>query len=361
MSQPTVVAVARPRKSTPWSSTPRRLQLIIAMASTLPTLLSLGYLFLTQGQFIVVLFTLFLPLQLIGGALAGFAAHGKRGIRDGVLVVLTYFLGGFVLVMLSSVLISVIITGSEVISPHFFLQNGRYVGPTTDLSYGGLGHSIVGTLLIVLFTSAITVPLGIATAVYITETQGKSRGLVQTLLQAMAGLPSVVAGLFIFSMLIISGITSYAGYAGSLALVPLMLPTVARVAEESLRLVPRELRNGALALGAPAWRAFFMVTLPAAKSGMVTAILLGVARIVGETAPLLLTIFTNNGTNLNMFEGGMSALPTYLFLNLNEGTSGSTARAWGAALAIMIVVLVLFAAARFASRPKGPVSKGKKN
>jgi phosphate transport system permease protein len=173
----------------------------------------------------------------------------------------------------------------------------------------------------------------------------------------MAGLPSVVAGLFIFSMLIISGVTSYAGFAGSLALVPLMLPTVARVAEESLRLVPRELRNGALALGAPSWRAFFMVTLPAAKSGMVTAVLLGVARVVGETAPLLLTIFTNNGTNLNMFEGGMSALPTFLFLNLNEGTSGSTARAWGAALAIMIVVLILFASARFASRPASLTKK----
>lgn len=104
-----------------------------------------------------------------------------------------------------------------------------------------------------------------------------------------------------------------------------------------------------------------MVTLPAAKSGMVTAILLGVARIVGETAPLLLTIFTNNGTNLNLFEGGMSSLPTYLFLNLNEGTSGSTARAWGSALAIMIVVGILFAAARLASRNRpGVKSKPEK-
>jgi phosphate transport system permease protein len=360
MSLTKIEPVARPKNATPWSKTPANQKLAIVLGSTIPALVSLGYLFATGAPFIVVLFTFFLPLQILGGAYAGFVAHGKRGILDGLLVVITYFLGGFVLVMLSSVLISVIITGSEAMSPHFFLQNGKYVGPTTDLSYGGLGHSIVGTLLIVLLTSVITVPLGIATAVYITETQGRSRGLVQTLLQAMAGLPSVVAGLFIFSMLIISGVTSYAGFAGSLALVPLMLPTVARVAEESLRLVPRDLRNGALALGAPSWRAFFMVTLPAAKSGMVTAILLGVARIVGETAPLLLTIFTSNSTNLNMFEGGMSALPTYLFLNLNEGTSGSTARAWGAALAIMIVVLILFAAARYVSRPKSLTKKKRK-
>jgi phosphate transport system permease protein len=353
--------VARPKNAAPWSKTPANIRLAIIIASVVPAAIALGYLFLSGSPFIVVLFTVFLPLQILGGSYAGYVAQGARGIFDGLLVVMTFFLGGFVLVMLSSVLISVVITGSEAMSPHFFLQNGKYVGPTTDLSYGGLGHSIVGTLLIVALTSAITVPLGIATAVYITETQGKSRGLVQTLLQAMAGLPSVVAGLFIFSMLIISGVTSYAGFAGSLALVPLMLPTVARVAEEALRLVPRELRNGALALGAPSWRAFFMVTLPAAKSGIVTAVLLGVARIVGETAPLLLTIFTSNSTNLNMFQGGMSALPSFLFLNLNEGTSGSTARAWGAALAIMIVVLILFASARFASRPASLAKQKKRN
>lgn len=357
MSRIAVEPVARPKNAAPWSKTPPRIRTAMALAGVIPAAIALSYLFISGTPFIVTLFTVFLPLQILGGAYAGYVAHGARGILDGLLVVFTFFLGGFVLVMLSSVLISVVVTGSEVLSPHFFLQNGKYVGPTTDLSYGGLGHSIVGTLLIVALTSAITVPLGIATAVYITETQGRSRSLVQTLLQAMAGLPSVVAGLFIFSMLILSGVTSYAGFAGSLALVPLMLPTVARVAEESLRLVPRELRNGALALGAPSWRAFFMVTLPAAKSGMVTAILLGVARVVGETAPLLLTIFTNNGTNLNMFEGGMSALPTFLFLNLNEGTSGSTARAWGAALAIMIVVLILFASARFASRPASLTKK----
>lgn len=324
------------------------------LGSITPALISLGV-FATSGlNFIVVLYLVFLPLQLAGGAYAGFVRYGIRGTLDGVLIVVTLFLSAFVLVMLSSVIWSVFETGFQALSPHFFLQNNRYVGPTTDLSYGGLGHALAGSVFIVSLTTIITVPLGIATAVYITETEGKSRGIIRTLLQAMSGLPSVVAGLFLYSMLIATGVSSYAGFVGSLALIPLMLPTVARVTEEALRLVPRELRNGALALGAPAWRAFFLVTLPAAKSGIVTAILLGIARVIGETAPLLFTIFQNNSTNLNMFEGGMAALPTYLFLNLSFGTDGSVARAWGAAATIMILVAVIFTLARIVSRSKSP-------
>lgn len=356
----TITPVARPKSSEPWKAFAPKVRLAIALASILPTVFSLGYLFFTQQPFIVVLISVFLPLQIIGASIAAYIAHGRRGIFDGLLVVVTIFLTVFVLVLLLSVVWSVVQIGSQAISPHFFYQNNKYVGPTTDLSYGGLGHALVGTLLVVAFTTVITVPLGVTTAVYITETEGKSRGLIQTLLQAMSGLPSVVAGLFIYSMLIATGFTSYAGFAGSLALVPLMLPTVSRVTEEALRLVPRELRNGALALGAPAWRAFFMVTLPAAKSGVITAILLGIARIIGETAPLLLTIFSNNGTNWNLFSGGMASLPTYLFLNLSFGTDGSVARAWGAALTILLVVGIIFSAARMISAPKKAQSKGKR-
>jgi phosphate transport system permease protein len=168
----------------------------------------------------------------------------------------------------------------------------------------------------------------------------------------MSGLPSVVTGLFIYSMLILSGFTSYAGWTGSLALIPLMLPTVSRVAEEALRLVPAELRNGALGLGASAWSAFSMVTLPAAKSGLVTAVLLGVARIIGETAPLLLTTSLANKTNLNLVEGGISTLPTYLYGYVSLGYDTSIQRAWGAALVLLMLVGILFVAARVASSTK---------
>jgi phosphate transport system permease protein len=168
----------------------------------------------------------------------------------------------------------------------------------------------------------------------------------------MAGLPSVVAGLFIYSMFIVTGISQYAGWLGAFALVPLMLPTISRVTEESLKLVPQDLRNGALGLGASSWKAFFQVTLPAAKSGVVTAILLGVARVVGETAPLLLTVFPIAGTNFNVFSGGMATLPTYIYRFVALGFDTAIARAWGAALVLMIVVGILFGFARYISRPK---------
>jgi phosphate transport system permease protein len=167
----------------------------------------------------------------------------------------------------------------------------------------------------------------------------------------------VVAGLFVYSALIASGITQYAGWAGSLALLPLMLPTVARIAEEALRLVPAEYRNGALALGAPAYRAFLQVTLPAAKTGIITAVLLGIARIIGETAPLLLTTFAANNTSFNLFSGSMSSLPTYLYQYISNGNDTSTQRAWGAALVVLILVGILFTVARVFGRAKKATSK----
>lgn len=356
-----LLSVERPRQATPWTSTSARLRTTMILASTMPLAIATLFYFSSGWDFMVVLLGVFLPLQVFGAGFSGFVGFGRRGILDGLLVVLTIFMTIFVLVLLISVLWSVIQAGFQALSPHFIYQNNRYVAPTSDLSFGGAGHSILGTLMIVGLTTVITVPLGVLTAVYITETQGKSRGFIRTLLQAMSGLPSVVSGLFIYAALIASGFTAFAGYAGSLALVPLMLPTVARVAEESLRLVPKELRNGALALGAPAYRAFFMVTLPAAKSGIITAVLLGIARVIGETAPLLLTTFNANETNLNIFSGGMSSLPTYLYQNVNLGYDYAVDRAWGAALVIMMLVGVIFAAARITtSAPSAPKKRKKK-
>jgi phosphate transport system permease protein len=273
---------------------------------------------------------------------------------------MTYFLGAFVMVLLISVLWSVVEAGFAALSPQFIFQNNVYVTPTTSLEIGGVGHAVLGTLLVVGLSTLVTVPLGVATGVYLTETRGKSRGLIRVLLQAIAGLPSVVAGLFVYSMLIVTGVSAYAGWLGSLALVPLMLPTVARVTEESLKLVPQELRNGALALGAPSWRAFLMVTLPAAKSGVVTAILLGVARVIGETAPLLTTTFAANNTSINVFNGGLATLPTYIYNYVSLGFDTSIQRAWGAALVLLLLVGILFGAARYVSRPKSLKAKKKK-
>ena len=344
--------VARPKTAEPWGKVPASAVVLQVVASLLPILAALAsWLFWGLDLIVAVIFVL-LPLLLLSIGTAGFILKGRRGVPDAILTVMTLFLGTFVMVLLMSVVWSLVEAGFSALSPQFIFQNNRYVTPTDSLEFGGVGHAIIGTLLVVSLSTIITVPLGVATGVYLTETRSKGRSFVRVVIQAMAGLPSVVAGLFIYSMFIVTGISQYAGWLGAFALVPLMLPTISRVTEESLKLVPQDLRNGALGLGASSWKAFFQVTLPAAKSGVVTAILLGVARVVGETAPLLLTVFPIAGTNFNVFSGGMATLPTYIYRFVALGFDTAIARAWGAALVLMIVVGILFGFARYISRPK---------
>lgn len=344
----------------PWQKRNTKRTLQVVLASILPAVFAsiVGALFALDPTITVLL--VFLPVQVVTAAVVGRMGSGKRGQADALLVVFTLIFSSIVAVLLISVVWSVVQAGFQTLSWTFLSQNNIYISPTTSLDYGGVGHSILGTLLIVGLTTIVTVPLGIAIAVYLVETNGKARGTVRTLIQAMSGLPSVVAGLFVYSSLIVTGVTQYAGWAGSLALLPLMLPTVTRMAEESLRLVPVDLRNGALALGAPRYAAFFQVVLPAAKTGLVTAILLGVARIIGETAPLLLTTFAANSTNLNVFSGSISSLPTYLYQFISNGFDTSTQRAWGAALVILILVGILFTAARILGRSARTTSNKKR-
>lgn len=344
--------VARPKSAEPWTRTTARAKGLQVFASIAPILTAAAAWFFGGINLIVAVLFILLPLLLISTGIVGFILKGKRGVPDAALIVMTIFLGTFVMVLLLSVVWSLVEAGFSALSPHFIYQNSMYVSPSDGLEFGGVGHAIVGSLLMVGLSTIITVPLGVATGVYLTETRANGRGIVRLILQAMSGLPSVVAGLFIYSMLIVTGVSEYAGWLGALALVPLMLPTVSRVTEESLKLVPQELRNGALGLGASSWKAFFQVTLPAARSGVVTAILLGVARVVGETAPLLLTVFPVSGTNFNLFTGGMATLPTYIYRFVALGFDTAVARAWGAALVLMILVGILFGLARYISRPK---------
>ena len=168
----------------------------------------------------------------------------------------------------------------------------------------------------------------------------------------MSGVPSVVAGLFILTTLILTGAINTSAFAGGLAYAILMLPTVARTAEEVLKLVPDELRTGALALGSTRARTVFQVVLPAAKTGIITAIILGVARVIGETAPLLLTSGKNDGTVYNPFSDPISARPSTIFENVAQPYPDAVTRAWGASLVLMILVAILFTAARVLGRNK---------
>lgn len=287
---------------------------------------------------------------------ASFAS--KRGLADLTLIIVALGFAAIVFSLLISVVWSVVQTGFSALSPQFIYQNNRYISTTTSLEYGGVGHAILGTLQLVLLATAAALPLGLAIAVYLTQSQSKMRGLVRSVTQALAGLPSVVSGLFVLSIISFTQ-SEKSGIFGALALFPLMLPTVARVAEEALRLVPADLRLAALGLGAPNYRAFFQVILPAAKSGIITALLLGLARVVGETAPLILTIQANNATNGNPFSGGVATLPTYIYSFISAGYASSITRAWGASLVLMIIVAVLFVGARILSSNSRSKKKSK--
>jgi phosphate transport system permease protein len=343
----------------PWSRTNKSQRQELIAASTLPAIFAAAIYFAVNIDYTIALVGIYLPLQLVVASIAGFRAYGRKGIFDAMLMVLTIFMSANVLVLLASVLTSVVLKGAPALSFQFITQNNNYISTTTSLDYGGVGHAILGSLIVVAITTVLAVPLGISIAVFLTQSQSRLRGPVRTFTQAISGLPSVVSGLFILSIMPLIHL-QHVGFAGALALFPLMLPTIARVAEESLRLVPADLRMAALALGAPNYRAFFKVILPAAKTGIMTALLLGLARVVGETAPLVLTLAINNKTNLNPFDGGMQSLPRYVYSFVNTKYQTSQERAWGAALVLMMLVGLLFAAARILGRKKSIKSSAKK-
>lgn len=227
------------------------------------------------------------------------------------------------------------------------------------LSHVGILHAIIGTVEQVLIAVAIGVPFAVATAIYLNEVKGFGSKTVRTVVTAMSGTPSVVAGIFIFSMLILTHVINYSGFAASLALVVILLPSVTRVVEEVLRVVPSGLREASQALGAPEWRTVWSVVLPTARSGVVTAVLLGIARIVGETAPLLFTAFGSQVMNLNPLVHDQGALPLVIFSDVRTAQPVLIEIAFQAAFVLMAMVLILFVLARIFSRPKGKGRSGR--
>ena len=218
-------------------------------------------------------------------------------------------------------------------------------------SIGGIKSALLGTIEIVAVASAISVPIGIAVAVWLVE-YGKGSRLATTVrffVDVLTGVPSIIFGLFIYVALIVGTGSSYAGYKGSLALSLLMLPVVTRAAEVILLLVPDVLRESALALGAPRWRVIARIVLPTALPGMVTGVLLAIARAAGETAPLLFTAAATLKTN---FAPGqfMNSLPVQIYNDVTSPTTAVVNRAWGAALTLVVMIGVLNMIARLVAR-----------
>jgi phosphate transport system permease protein len=209
-----------------------------------------------------------------------------------------------------------------------------------------MGPAIVGTLLITGAATAMAVPLGILAAVYLNEYGKKNRlaSVIRTMSDVMTGVPSIVMGLFIYTIWVLR--FGLSGFAGALALACLMLPVVIRSSEEILRLVPAGLREASLALGASRARTIVTVVLPAAIPGITSGALLAVARAAGETAPLLFTIGASRKVNLALFNGTNTALSTQIFRNATQPFPGAQARAWGAALTLIVLVVVLTILAR---------------
>jgi phosphate transport system permease protein len=353
------LSVKRPANAAPWTQRSGLSRQAIIAASALPLLISLAVtnLFSIPGFFAVLV--IFLPLQLIFAAGAGRLLGTRNSTPDALLSVVTYFLVTLFVTLLGSLLLTLTIKGLESIKLNTLYQNNNYVSLQTPLNYGGVGHAILGTLIVVGLSALIAVPLGFSVAIYLTETRGRMRFLVRTIVQSLSGLPSIVSGLFIYAVVILPGYSHQVGFTGSLALALLMLPTVARTCEEVLKLVPADLRSAAVALGATRKAAFFKVIAPAAKTGLVTAVLLGIARVIGETAPLLLTTIPTSETSLNPFSGPMTTMPTYVYRYVTDPHDALQHRAWGASFLMMLIVVVIFGAARLIAnrRPKSKQSK----
>ncbi|MFC8920534.1 phosphate ABC transporter permease PstA [Streptomyces sp. NPDC057116] len=219
---------------------------------------------------------------------------------------------------------------------------------------GGVYHALVGTLQQVGLATLVSAPIGLLTAVYLVEYgKGALAKAVTFFVDVMTGIPSIVAGLFILSIMLIAGLAP-SGLMGALALAILMIPVVVRSTEEMLKLVPNELREAALALGVPKWRVILKVVIPTAIGGITTGVMLAIARIAGETAPIMLLVFGSQLINTNPFEGAQSSLPFYIWEQYKVGSEASYDRAWAAALVLIAFVMLLNLVARGIARWKAP-------
>jgi len=277
----------------------------------------------------------------------------RKAALNSTSTVLVYVAAAFVIVPLASILFEIFTKGATGVSLNIFSNDMAATASDAPLTEGGLIHAIVGTVYLVFMASIISTPIGILTALYIVEVKGKFAGIVRFFVQAMSGIPSIVAGLFIYAVWMIGLGNSYSAGAGAAALAILMIPTVARTSEEVLKLIPNDLREAGLAMGATQWRTVAMIIIPAARSGLVTAVILGIARVAGETAPLLLTIGGADGLNLNPFGGNNAALPYYIWKNLSLGTEIAVQRAWLGVFILIVVVFIFFTLARVLGAAKG--------
>jgi phosphate transport system permease protein len=275
--------------------------------------------------------------------------EGRRAVVDRAMAVLVVTAVAVCLLALGSLLVYTAVRGANALRPGFFTHSMQGVGPR-DVN-GGAYHAIVGTVEQVLLASLISVPGGLLVAIYLTEFgRGRLAAAVRVLIDVMVGIPSIVAGLFIYAFWVLGLHRGFSGMAAAMALSILMLPIVVRSSEEMLKLVPAALREAAYALGIPRWRTVLSIVLPTASAGITTGVMLAVARVTGETAPLLLTAFGFDSIHTNPFHGAQSSLPLFVFLQAGSAFRPAVDRAWAGALTLIVIVLLLTVVARLLTR-----------
>jgi phosphate transport system permease protein len=288
-------------------------------------------------------------LATCGYLVAAGRTEGRRSVVDRLVAVLMVTAVAVCLISLGAVLVYTAVRGVKAMSLGFFTHSMNGVGPRD--ATGGAYHAILGTLEQVLLATLLSVPTGLLVAIYLTEYgRGWIAGAVRVLIDMMVGIPSIVAGLFVFAFWVLALHRGFSGLAAAIALSIIMLPIVVRSAEEMIKLVPSSLREASYALGVPRWRTVLRVVLPTASAGITTGVMLAIARVTGETAPLLLTAFGFDSIHTDPFHGPQSSLPLFVFSQAGSAFTTAINRAWAGALTLIAVVLLLTIAARLVTR-----------
>lgn len=273
--------------------------------------------------------------------------EARPTVVDRLAAVAVHSLAAIVFLALASTVLFTAIRGiTAVRHANFVQQDMRSAGPLDGLSVGGIRHGIIGTLIMTAITLVLTVPVGVTCAVFLNEFPGRFARFVRTIVEAMTALPSIIAGLFILATWILTMHMGRSGLAAALALAVMSLPIIIRSADVVIRLVPGTLREASYALGVGRWRTVWHVVLPTVRSGLATAVILGTARTIGETSPVLLTAGFTAAANYNPLSGPMVNLPLITFQFVKSSEPNMVARGFGSALTLFAVVLILFAIAR---------------
>lgn len=270
----------------------------------------------------------------------------RRKLVDVFMRLMAALFAAMGVILLLLIFFDIVVNGYRAINLDFFTQTPKPYGEEG----GGIAQAIVGSLYLLLLASLIGIPVGVGTAIYLAEFgTGKLPRIVRFSVDMIAGLPSIVIGVFVWALLVRHVVGQYAGIAGAVALALIMIPIISRTVEEILRMVPDSLREASLALGIPKWKTILRVVLPTASNGIATGVLLSVARAGGETAPLLLTTLGNQFFNFNLLEP-VAALPLQIYVYAVGPYEDWHIKAWGASLILVAVIGILSLTTRYATR-----------